>query len=681
MVLFGSNQDQQKCNHASYLFNEMSKFQKVGILCDVKVPGQLHVVKAHKIVLMSANPKSDTSGCKGAENQTAICDFPVEEVLKAYAPNNTAEDPPGPEAVVDSLGQRLGALNDLRLHHCCCDVTLVANEMQCDVHKVVLAACSDYFRAMFTSKMKESMDNRVVLHNVDSFYVRTIIDFMYTGEITLDFNGACDLLEIAVFYQILPLINRCQTYLISNLSAQNCCYLTMMAHDLALDDFLSHCRSYAFEHFLELDHDDSEVDLLLADDLVACLSRNDLGNGISNTSTEQTVLRVVLRWLRRKCDDVEIPEQDRILSQVRFSLIAKQDIDICCRALAMDVDNNNNNNNGDDFFASFGPAFKKHYERAVTYHNRVFEQPLLHDRSDLRTDQYHRACVDGVLAPNPVKLPSYSKNVFVGVQDVNPDSEGNVPIRDPYHNVVDFNGFLYLLGSTRTRDSCYSRTVTRYDPRLDSTIAIASMGEERGDFVACVLNDYIYVIGGRNRHGALASCERYDPRQNSWEKIADLPQGIYMAAGLAHDGCIYVTGGFNDYETTGTTLRYHVTDDTWEEIFAPMMCDRGFHALVKGHDGLLWAVGGVDNPFSGRNVWEVEAFDPDLEMWRFVGQVLPVQPFLSMMRINVFLERDNRTCVFPVSTPHKYPMLEHVPRSRMWFEMRSRVVVSQVQVD
>lgn len=160
-----------------------------------------------------------------------------------------------------------------------------------------------------------------------------------------------------------------------------------------------------------------------------------------------------------------------------------------------------------------------------------------------------------------------------------------------------------------------------------------------------------------------------------------LAQGIYMAAGRAHGGCIYVTGGFNDYETTGSTLRYHPDEDSWEEIFAPMMCDRGFHALVEGHDGRLWAVGGVDNPFSGRNVWEVEAFDPEEEMWRFVGQVLPVQPFLSMMRINVFLNHDQHMCVFAVTTPHKAPMLEHVPDRRMWFEMKSRAVISQIKFD
>ena len=50
------------------------------------------------------------------------------------------------------------------------------------------------------------------------------------------------------------------------------------------------------------------------------------------------------------------------------------------------------------------------------------------------------------------------------------------------------------------------------------------MIQERADFVACVLNGYIIVAGGRCRRGCLKTCERYDPKTNSWTNIAKLPE-------------------------------------------------------------------------------------------------------------------------------------------------------------
>jgi len=154
-----------------------------------------------------------------------------------------------------------------------------------------------------------------------------------------------------------------------------------------------------------------------------------------------------------------------------------------------------------------------------------------------------------------------------------------------------------------------------------------------------------------------------------------------MAAGLPHNGSVYVTGGFSDYDTVGCTYRYDAEEGQWSEIFSPMLSDRGFHALVEVHDGRLWAIGGVDHPFSGRNVWEVEALDVDDDLWTFAGQVLPIQPFLSTMRINTVKLGDGRICVFAVTSPHRLPMLEYIPDKKMWFEMKDRLSVCEVLTD
>jgi len=53
------------------------------------------------------------------------------------------------------------------------------------VHRVVLASCSPYFRAMFTRGFKECRASEVTLRDVCPLVVGRLIDFAYTAHITV----------------------------------------------------------------------------------------------------------------------------------------------------------------------------------------------------------------------------------------------------------------------------------------------------------------------------------------------------------------------------------------------------------------------------------------------------------------------------------------------------------------
>lgn len=64
-----------------------------------------------------------------------------------------------------------------------CDVVLVAGDLELHCHKSVLAACSQYFYAMFTNEMTESKATRITLQEIDPSALSLLIDFVYTSEI------------------------------------------------------------------------------------------------------------------------------------------------------------------------------------------------------------------------------------------------------------------------------------------------------------------------------------------------------------------------------------------------------------------------------------------------------------------------------------------------------------------
>ncbi|XP_028702604.1 kelch-like protein 32 isoform X6 [Macaca fascicularis] len=108
----------------------------------------------------------------------------------------------------------LAALNQQRSDGILCDITLIAEEQKFHAHKAVLAACSDYFRAMFSLCMVESGADEVNLHGVTSLGLKQALEFAYTGQILLEPGVIQDVLAAGSHLQLLELLNLCSHYLI-----------------------------------------------------------------------------------------------------------------------------------------------------------------------------------------------------------------------------------------------------------------------------------------------------------------------------------------------------------------------------------------------------------------------------------------------------------------------------------
>ncbi|GAA6068206.1 kelch-like protein 2 isoform X1, partial [Tachysurus ichikawai] len=74
-------------------------------------------------------------------------------------------------------------MNELRSQSVLCDVTIVAEDVEIAAHRVVLAAGSPYFRAMFTGEMSESRQKKVRIKEIDGWTLGILIDYVYTAEI------------------------------------------------------------------------------------------------------------------------------------------------------------------------------------------------------------------------------------------------------------------------------------------------------------------------------------------------------------------------------------------------------------------------------------------------------------------------------------------------------------------
>lgn len=75
----------------------------------------------------------------------------------------------------------LAQINKMRCGQYFCDVQLQVGEGAYKVHRLVLAASSSYFAALFAGGMKESSKDVVQILGVDANIFQILLEFIYTG--------------------------------------------------------------------------------------------------------------------------------------------------------------------------------------------------------------------------------------------------------------------------------------------------------------------------------------------------------------------------------------------------------------------------------------------------------------------------------------------------------------------
>ena len=96
----------------------------------------------------------------------------------------------------------------------------------------------------------------------------------------------------------------------------------------------------------------------------------------------------------------------------------------------------------------------------------------------------------------------------------------------------------------------------------------------------------IYVVGGQNSSGSLATVEAYDPESNTWATAASMPAARTRLAGGVLTGRFYAVGG----DSLGTVQAYNAATNTWEtKLSMPTPRDTLGAGVVNG---VLYAVGG-----------------------------------------------------------------------------------------
>lgn len=193
----------------------------------------------------------------------------------------------------------------------------------------------------------------------------------------------------------------------------------------------------------------------------------------------------------------------------------------------------------------------------------------------------------------------------------------------PMHHTMaaGVNGRLYMIGGEfdgagTGRPEVYLNTVYELDPQAGSWRRRAPMPTSRSAGGVAVIDNKIYVAGGRPPRGSDFAV--YDPAADMWAVLPELPTQRNHLAVVAIDGKVFVAGGrygagFNSEKTAALEI-YEPAARRWS-VGPPLPAPRGGVAGVTAN-GCLYVIGGEGNTSDPRGLFDQnEVYNPRTNTW------------------------------------------------------------------
>ncbi|XP_034006104.1 kelch-like protein 33 [Trematomus bernacchii] len=484
-----------------------------------------------------------------------------------------------------------------------CNVILDVGGAVFYVHRVILAASSDFFRGMFTCGMRESHQTRISLPFISASELDVLIRCSYSGTLPLSWDCVFEMTCTALQLQFQPALSLCLNFMRQEMEASSCLDVASFAEAYEMSELLEESNDFVLRNFWEVSVTPKFQDLP-AEKLLDIIRCDDLC-----VPSELTVFRAVISWVEADPEE-RLGQAGQLMTGVRFPLMTFREFREV-RAIYLRIE-------------CFGNKEVELYGSALKEFG--FSLPETQDQCRVRHPKDALVVVGGdQLNPDgrqriPNKELWFANSLRSGpglVKAMEWRRLGEMPDKPKFrHGLAALLGRLYVIGGCYyyTKDDVM-KSAYSYDPVQDSWKRLADMLEFRSNFSVVVQEGCLYAFGGdKEINTNVDSVEVYNPDTDSWSFTQPLDQSLSGHAATVLDGRIFISGGFNcKYMCLVSMFLYHPERGT--TYLADMTHDRAQHCMepLRGH---LYAAGGVCNLrtfYTDQQACEV--YDPVVDSW------------------------------------------------------------------
>ncbi|XP_066565245.1 kelch-like protein 30 [Amia ocellicauda] len=494
----------------------------------------------------------------------------------------------------------LEGLRSLCSHPKLFDVTLSIGGREFPCHRSVLALCSLYFRSMFSGDFVESISARVELQDVDPDVLATLLDFAYTGKLTINQGNVEGLISTSSQLQFAAVRAVCSRYLQHQIDATNCLGILEFGETHGCPEVVAKARGFLLENF-EAVAQGEEFQLLQLDRLMAFLSDDRL-----QTRDERSRVEAALSWV--KCDEASRAQHlPKLMSLARLSLLPREYLtdtllkdslvmgSSSCREAIERIHREMESDPG--VLMQSGSHSPQPNLQEVLF---VIGGCSLDDSDDDDEEEEQQQ-------PRPVHRNTAFYSTRTRQWNLLPD----FPDYNKWgYSVVSLNNDVYITGGSRgSRTNTWSTTQTwRYITQEGKWVTVAPMLRPRTNHCSAVLNGEIYVIGGTTLD--YVEVEHYDPYSDSWSLTGPTLKYVTNFTATACMGKLYVIGSCAVKYNVLTLQCYNPVIDGWSIIASPFIPKYLSSPRSVALDGLIYLI--------GDNTKKVYTYDSEANMWQKV---------------------------------------------------------------
>ncbi len=502
----------------------------------------------------------------------------------------------------------LHSFNELHQHgSILSDCILSVSGAEFPVHRCFLAACSPYFHALFTSEMKEKTSSQIKIRGIEADTFQPILDFLYSGEISLNENNVTEVYPAAKLFQLELLQKICCDYFINQLCTSNCIGIWKYARRYS-DTYLEKSAwDYLTVHFTEL-IDCEEFSNLDSSDLSVILSSDEL-----ELNSEMDSYSAMTTWLKH---DLSSRKKNilSLVSCIRFPLLPLSSLN---SLLSKDIIVTSDRKIKDTLIQAKN-AQRLRSTKSRQKNTHAFQKTNLTPRKSKRN-----LSVIGGYSGHFVKVcESYDDTT--DHWEINEQLELSPCKHIHWVGVIGYR--IYTIGGDSLTDiNLILSKFTPYAWSLLQTSALskeweveATLPSDCSSMQFCTMDECIYGCGETLLDGTLIhGIIRYDPGAGNLEYLTTLPTPRVSMSFLAYSGNLYLIGGIDP--NTGAILTlfegYNLNLNSWES-YSNLKTGR-YHLGAAALDGHIYAFGGIGDSEGEINTQlrSVDRFSLDSHQW------------------------------------------------------------------
>ncbi|XP_045567580.1 LOW QUALITY PROTEIN: kelch-like protein 38 [Salmo salar] len=439
-------------------------------------------------------------------------------------------------------------LNHLRQDRILTDVLLCSDNTEIPCHRNILVSSSPYFKAMFCHHFRERNQEKVDLKGITSSILSDIVDYVYTGVITITVETVLPLMQASSMLQYTRLFEACSSFLQEQLSPDNCLSMIRLSEILHCSSLKEKAREMAVQSFSDVSTSEDLCELSLPE-LMGYLEDDWL------CAEEEQVFETLLAWIHHDPFSRRGAISD-LFRKVRLRYIHPT-------YLFQFIAN--------DPLVQSSPLCTEVIESV----RRLMFSITTKCGSDLKP-----------LWVTPRRFTCRETLVLVGGRKNNEQTSreallfdertqrwqwlAKLPLRLYKASYVCIHSILYVLGglTMNTKHRVVSTTVYTLSLKSNQWRTAEPMIQPRFAHQSVSYLHFIFVLGGLGPEKQVCdTVERYNSMFNQWEAMVPMPTAVLHPAVAANDQRIYMFGGEDAMQNPVRMIQvYHIGRNMWSTM-------------------------------------------------------------------------------------------------------------------